>query len=838
MQTYFRICLLVLSLMFGCVTRAAAVDYPEVEPNESKDAADQVPGIGLGMNPFDTISGVTTGAGGVGAASADYFLVKTAPAASGVYEYTLILSSTTPGHSLSIRGLSQTAGIINAASDVTFQEGHINYPGTPADSRTIKWYGFGTSEQLYIRVTGNAFTTSPYSIQLQRAAVAPSVLVGGVFEGLLTVARGLANVSNTDVWMYNSALGAIAGYGNDGSNALSRSFSPGVYYIAISDSNVANNAASPVDDSFRDGNVLDFSSAIASSSPATGLNMDVRVISPTGAAIGTGNKPNPFDMKWYCFNVVPNTTTTVPQGYADAAPLAISNCGDAEVCLTVRVTPGTNPTSTNLQVVMNLSSIGGPTSVQLRDDGQSCDEGSGDRVFGVRFTIPAFVNPGIITLPYTIRDGQSRVNEQVLTRLEIVSCEIPRPPNERCIDSVTIRPGDVVTGNTFNASADGGVPNCVAGSSPQSPGVWYRVIGTGKRMTVSTCASQGRFAFDTVLNVYCGSQGCNALTCVASGDDECAELAQATWCTEPGIAYYILVRGKKGTDRGAFTLTLLEEFGFCFDSERCGPVGACCFTDSCLVVSPWVCQNFGGTFLGVDAPCDNLRLQRVASTVTPMPLAIPDNDRLGVEALINIPANSGTIDALVVGVKISHSWLGDLIAQFNRNSTEVTLFNRVGRAGSGFGDSSNLSGEYFFVVNAADLWLAAAGVGNFDPVPPGPYAPSRASDGLSPSPNLNVFNGVPYAGTWKLVIADVDSGEVGEIQDFSIYRIVSEPACTFCPPCAADFNIDGGIDGSDVAEFFNAWSSASPCADVNEDGGIDGLDVQSFFDLWSAGGCS
>ncbi len=58
-----------------------------------------------------------------------------------------------------------------------------------------------------------------------------------------------------------------------------------------------------------------------------------------------------------------------------------------------------------------------------------------------------------------------------------------------------------------------------------------------------------------------------------------------------------------------------------------------------------------------------------------------------------------------------------------------------------------------------------------------------------------------------------------------------------CPVCAADYNLDGGVDGSDVQSFFAAWTAAAACADVNLDGGIDGSDVEFFFGVWSAGGC-
>lgn len=57
------------------------------------------------------------------------------------------------------------------------------------------------------------------------------------------------------------------------------------------------------------------------------------------------------------------------------------------------------------------------------------------------------------------------------------------------------------------------------------------------------------------------------------------------------------------------------------------------------------------------------------------------------------------------------------------------------------------------------------------------------------------------------------------------------------PPCFADFNNDGGVDGSDVSDFFAAWEAGDASADTNQDGGVDGLDVETFFAQWEAGGC-
>ena len=52
----------------------------------------------------------------------------------------------------------------------------------------------------------------------------------------------------------------------------------------------------------------------------------------------------------------------------------------------------------------------------------------------------------------------------------------------------------------------------------------------------------------------------------------------------------------------------------------------------------------------------------------------------------------------------------------------------------------------------------------------------------------------------------------------------------------ADFNMDGGVDGSDVEAFFLAWEAGDAIADFNIDGGVDGADIEAFFIAWENGG--
>lgn len=65
----------------------------------------------------------------------------------------------------------------------------------------------------------------------------------------------------------------------------------------------------------------------------------------------------------------------------------------------------------------------------------------------------------------------------------------------------------------------------------------------------------------------------------------------------------------------------------------------------------------------------------------------------------------------------------------------------------------------------------------------------------------------------------------------------ADPASAPPTVCASDFNVDGGVDGQDVAAFFSAWEVGAPYADINHDGGVDGADVTDWFGLWQSSAC-
>lgn len=795
----------------GAIGVARASDTPEVEPNDGKAGATVVNNGGLGMADGDTITGTTMGATGTGTDSSDYFIITTQPAPAGFYQHQLTLTSGVSGHTVTIRGLSQVNSVINAGTDVTVQTGAVGYPGQSADSRTVVWYGFGRSEQIYVRVTGTQSTAAPYSLRLLTSSVAPIPLAGPIVEGKVTIERAPGNGTDTDFWVYNGLFSAIPGYGNDGPNRLTRPYTPGTYYIGFSNSNFANNLPSPADDTNKSGNVLDFPDAVVNSSETTGLNLDMTANTSAGLVLGSSTKSRPFDVTLYCFTVFPNSISTPPVGQGQAQPAMTENCARGVVCMQVTVTPGDLPPSTGIIVQMNLAPFG-LGIVTMSDNGLGCDAVANDQVFSLLVPVPAGQNPGLYTFPFFVRDAQDR-SSQGFVRLQVNGCGLP-PENDPCEGAMTIVPGEAFTGTTIRATPDFGLRNCTGGDVT-SPGVWYRTVGNGQRFTAQLCNSAS--SFDAQLSVFCGTGGCDQLECIGGDDNSCGQLPRFSWCTEEGGVYYILVHGT-GTAVGEFLLELDDSGQPCSGAAPCAPRGACCLIDGCAILTREQCAMAAGDYLGDFTECETASTRTRFVSENNFPRPIPDNSAVGAVATITAPAGSGTVQGLVATIALRHPSAGDLTATLTHGATTVTLFALEG-------GSADVNGVYEF----ADYGSRYLAQGRGTPIQPGVYRP-RGS--------LAAFDGQQFAGVWTLRVTDGVAGGTGQIEGFAFKTAALTGNCpTGCPLCPADFNGDGGIDGADVQAFFISWEAGESCADVNLDGGIDGLDVEFFFELWEAGNC-
>jgi hypothetical protein len=169
--------------------------------------------------------------------------------------------------------------------------------------------------------------------------------------------------------------------------------------------------------------------------------------------------------------------------------------------------------------------------------------------------------------------------EEVARRDLLLQAEEPRHfgssqarSNDACSSAVPIEVGWVVPGTTVGATDDPEAPLC--GTSVTAPGVWYKVVGTGNTLTVSTCndgnPGTGSADYDSKLNIYC--EGCDTLTCVAGNDDgpDCLGYSsQVSWCSEAGAEYLILVQGFFG-DIGDFELAVQDDGVACTTAVACG----------------------------------------------------------------------------------------------------------------------------------------------------------------------------------------------------------------------------------------------------------------------------
>ena len=97
---------------------------------------------------------------------------------------------------------------------------------------------------------------------------------------------------------------------------------------------------------------------------------------------------------------------TVLSASAAANPNPVT--AGATTLLTVTVRPASNPISTGIAVVGDLSSIGGSSAQTFRDDGTNGDATAGDNIFSYQASIAATAATGSRALSFTVSDAQQR----------------------------------------------------------------------------------------------------------------------------------------------------------------------------------------------------------------------------------------------------------------------------------------------------------------------------------------------------------------------------------------------------------------------------------------------
>ena len=562
----------------------AQTNYPEIEANDTKAAANPVGGAG-GMVAGDTITGNTTGTSTTvaGAASSDNFLLKTAAAPLGIYRYDLALTTAgTAGHAGTLRGLTvATGGVVTPGSDAVLQTSTT----TSVPARLNRWFGFGKQEEVYYRVTGTASTTANYVATLSRTAITPIAIAGVVAPGSVTIVPNAATQTayDTDFFVYDSNFNVIGGADDPDTVGVTLNLTPGTYYVAAGNFNTATNFTA-VAGTFLTGAATDFPNILTStsgSSSATVWGLEFRAGGVTGSVLATGigtarTTANPFAPDWFTF------TVAVPvgplPGSCVASPATVPFGSGSSVTLSTTVTPGTG-SSTISSVTADLSAFGLSAVTALSNGGSGQD-------YSATFTVPSGQAPATYPIVITATDGVAA------TGLCNAALTITPPPpsNDDCASALNITslPYTSPTTNLFQANDDVDVTCNATAAFATQKGVWFTYTPAAN----SNLALNNTTGPDTVTAIFTGD--CNALTQVACSDPSSFTFPNAVG----GTTYYILVGLWSGTtsttnpNNLVFTLSQIV-------------LGACCnnTTGVCTTTTLAACSTTTSTYLGDGTSC-------------------------------------------------------------------------------------------------------------------------------------------------------------------------------------------------------------------------------------------
>lgn len=174
-------------------------------------------------------------------------------------------------------------------------------------------------------------------------------------------------------------------------------------------------------------------------------------------------------------------------------------------------------------------------------------------------------------------------------------CLLP-PKNDTCLGAIPLHVGESLQGS--NAFATDDVTTACQFSISES-GVWYSVAGNGEILTVTTC--NGGTLINTVIKVFCD---CESLACVeGTYDSNCGAVSRASWCSQVGKTYYVMVGGYGSNANGNFEVSLSSNGSLCAFPACSVPSHACCFQFGCFEYPPAQCEAFGGIAQAAGTTC-------------------------------------------------------------------------------------------------------------------------------------------------------------------------------------------------------------------------------------------
>ncbi len=203
-------------------------------------------------------------------------------------------------------------------------------------------------------------------------------------------------------------------------------------------------------------------------------------------------------------NITLDTAPTNPTGRGAATP-ARAGVG-ASSLITVAVTPGTNPVSSDLRVTADFSQINaGGTSDSLFDDGTNGDEFAGDLTFSRSITVGNAATPGDYTIAFSVSDAEMRSSSGNIA----FTVTPPPPTNDNCANAQAVGEG------SFAVSLGGATSDGTASCTGATEDAWFLYTPTASGVSlINTCDSASLAAvaaFDACggSEIACGSFDCN-----------------------------------------------------------------------------------------------------------------------------------------------------------------------------------------------------------------------------------------------------------------------------------------------------------------------------------------
>jgi subtilisin-like proprotein convertase family protein len=139
---------------------------------------------------------------------------------------------------------------------------------------------------------------------------------------------------------------------------------------------------------------------------------------------------------------------------------------------------------------------------------------------------------------------------------------------------------------------------------------------------------------------------------------------------------------------------------------------------------------------------------------TDVPVQIVDES--SVSSTIHVGSYGKVLDINAL-LNITHSWDGDLILSLSHGGTTVLLSNRNGGSGGADYTDTLFDDSALVAINAGFA-----------------YAPYTGA--FHPEQALAAFNGQEIFGDWTLSVADMEAGDSGFINNWSLAAEVPEPA--------------------------------------------------------------